>query len=157
VLEGYLDTWTGTLVVASHDRFFLDRVCRQLWALEPDGTVREHVGGWTAYRAHRAGAQATAPRQSAATPDPPRGRGRGRRDARLSYNEQRQLKVLEREMPRLEARRDQLNQDLLAVAGDHVRAGELAGALDAVMSELDRAETQWLELHVRDERANQEQ
>jgi ATP-binding cassette subfamily F protein uup len=157
VLEGYLDTWTGTLLVASHDRFFLDRVCRQLWALEPDGTVREHVGGWTAYREHRARAQVTAPRQRAPTPDPLRGRGRGGRDARLSYNEQRHLKVLEREMPRLEARRDQLNQDLLAVAGDHVRAGELAGALDAVMSELDRAETQWLELHVRDERANQEQ
>jgi hypothetical protein len=96
------------------------------------------------------------PRQAPTTPEQPRGRARGTRDARLSYNEQRRLKSLEREMPLLEQRRDQLNQDLIAAAGDHVRAGQLAGALDAVMSELDRAETQWLELHLRDERANEE-
>ena len=156
VLESYLDTWPGTLVTASHDRFFLDRVCRRLWALEPGGTIREHVGGWSAYREHRARAQVAQPRQAPTTPEQPRGRARGTRDARLSYNEQRRLKSLEREMPLLEQRRDQLNQDLIAAAGDHVRAGQLAGALDAVMSELDRAETQWLELHLRDERANEE-
>jgi ATP-binding cassette subfamily F protein uup len=156
VLESYLDAWPGTLVVASHDRFFLDRVCRQLWELEPGGTIREHVGGWTAYRKHRARAQAAQPRQSPTTPRQPRERSRAARGARLSYNEQRQLKMLERKMPRLEQRREQLNEDLLAAAGDHVRAGELAGALDAVLSELDEAETEWLELNMRAERANEE-
>jgi ATP-binding cassette subfamily F protein uup len=153
VLESFLDSWPGTLVVASHDRFFLDRVCRHLWSLEPDGAVRDHPGGWTAYRDHRA-------RQSTPTPmrrDPPRSRQRGGREPRLSYNEQRQLALLERDLPRLEDRRDELHRQLIEAAGNHVRAGELAGALDAVMSELDEAETQWLELHMRDERANGEQ
>jgi ATP-binding cassette subfamily F protein uup len=153
VLESFLDSWPGTLVVASHDRFFLDRVCRHLWSLEPDGAVRDHPGGWTAYRDHRA-------RQSRPTPmrrDPPRSRQRGGREPRLSYNEQRQLALLDRDLPRLEDRRDELHRQLIEAAGDHVRAGELAGALDAVMSELDEAETQWLELHMRDERANGEQ
>jgi hypothetical protein len=59
-------------------------------------------------------------------------------------------------MPRLEDRRDELHRQLTEAAGDHVRAGELAGALDAVVSELDEAETRWLELHMRDERVNGE-
>ncbi len=53
VLESYLDGWPGALVVASHDRYFLDRVCDDLLSLEPDGTVRHHPGGWQAYREHR--------------------------------------------------------------------------------------------------------
>ena len=158
VLEAFLDTWAGTLVVASHDRFFLDRVCHELWSLEPDGTVREHVGGWSAYRAHRtelAAAPASRPRETVPAGDGRQRRGT-RRAARLSYNERRELQQLEQQMPRLEARRDQLNQQLRTAAGDHLRAGALAGALDEVVSELDEAETRWLELHMREERATEE-
>ncbi|HSK95972.1 MAG TPA: ATP-binding cassette domain-containing protein, partial [Euzebyales bacterium] len=171
ILEDYLDGWPGTLIAASHDRFFLDRVCRMLWELEPGGTVREHVGGWSAYREHRAradradrargdgarGGQARDERSQAA-PRRPAGRMRDRdgRGARLSYNEQRQLAQLDARMPQLEQRRDELNGQLQAAAGDHLRAAELAGALDAVVEELDRAETRWLELHLRREGASQE-
>jgi ATP-binding cassette subfamily F protein uup len=152
ILESFLDSWPGTLVVASHDRFFLDRVCRQLWSLEPDGSVRDHPGGWSAYRDHRARQRTPPPTR----PGPARPRQRAGHEPRLSYNEQRQLALLEREMPRLEDRRDELHRQLTEAAGDHVRAGELAGALDAVVSELDEAETRWLELHMRDERVNGE-
>ncbi|HSK95996.1 MAG TPA: ATP-binding cassette domain-containing protein, partial [Euzebyales bacterium] len=167
VLEDYLDGWPGTLLVASHDRFFLDRVCQMLWELEPGGTVREHVGGWSAYREHRArtdrarhdgarGSQARGGQVQGASGRPAgRSRERGGRGARLSYNEQRQLAQLEERMPQLEQRRDELNGQLQAAA-DHVRAGELAGALHAVVDELDRAETRWLELHLRQERTSQD-
>jgi ABC transport system ATP-binding/permease protein len=157
VLESFLDAWPGTLVVASHDRFFLDRVCHHLWSLEPDGTVRDHPGGWSAYRAHRARQPATnGTRPTATRPDPPQPRRRSSRQPRLSYNERRQVALLERELPELEDRRDELHRQLLEAAGDHLRAGELAEALDAVMSQLDRAETQWLELQMRDEPATGE-
>jgi ATP-binding cassette subfamily F protein uup len=158
VLEDFLDTWPGTLVVATHDRFFLDRVCHQLWSLEPDGSVRDHPGGWSAYHEHRRASarelvRASARPRSATGVEQPRLRT-GQR-ARLSYNEQRQLALLERELPRLEQRRDELNRQLRDAAGDHLLAGELAHALDAVMTELDDAETRWLELHMREEPGNQ--
>ncbi len=54
VLEGYLDRWPGAIVVASHDRYFLDRVCDDLFSLEADGSMRHHPGGWEAYRQARA-------------------------------------------------------------------------------------------------------
>ena len=40
VLEDFLDGWPGTLVVVSHDRYFLERVCDTVWALLGDGTIR---------------------------------------------------------------------------------------------------------------------
>ena len=152
-LEGFLDTWSGALVVATHDRFFLDRVCSQLWSIEPDGTVRDHPGGWTAYRDHRA-RQRQPPTSRA--PGTRQSRARTDRQARLSYSEQRELTTLERQLPQLEERRTQLNEALIDAAGDHVRVDELARALDAVVSELDQAETRWLELHLRTERTNEE-
>jgi ATP-binding cassette subfamily F protein uup len=156
VLEAYLETWPGTLVTATHDRFFLDRVCHQLWSIEPDGSVRDHPGGWTAYRTHRERQPGPAPAASRPTPTDGR-RGARTRPGRLSYNEQRELRSLERTVPSLEARRDALHDELVDAAADHVRAGELARTLDEVMADLDRAEERWLELQLRAEPTTQEQ
>ncbi|MGH8908403.1 MAG: ABC-F family ATP-binding cassette domain-containing protein, partial [Egibacteraceae bacterium] len=49
LLEAYLDRWPGAFVVATHDRYFLDRVCRDVYSIEPDGSLRHHPGGWAAY------------------------------------------------------------------------------------------------------------
>ena len=148
IVEAFLETWPGTLIAASHDRFFLDRVCRQLWSIEPDGTVRDHPGGWSAYHARRA-AEATESGGTHARTDGSTRRSGGVRSGRLSYNEQRELRVLERGLPRLEQRRDALHAELVAAAADHVRAGALARDLDEIMAQIDRTETRWLELQLR--------
>ncbi|HEX6254783.1 MAG TPA: ABC-F family ATP-binding cassette domain-containing protein [Euzebyales bacterium] len=149
VLEDFLDGWPGTLVAASHDRFFLDRVCGQLWSIELDGEVREHPGGWSAYRVHDAAQAAAGPGGGRDRSDGVAKRSGGVRPGRLTYNEQRELRTLERDLPALEQRRDALHAELVAAADDHVRAGGLARDLDAVMAEIDRSETRWLELQVR--------
>jgi ATP-binding cassette subfamily F protein uup len=149
VLEDFLDDWPGTLVAASHDRFLLDRVCGQLWSIEPDGSVRDHPGGWTAYRAHHAGRADDGGGGGRDRSDGAASRPGGVRPGRLTYNEQRELRELERDLPALERRRDALHTELVAAADDHVRAGSLARDLDAVIAEIDRCETRWLELQVR--------
>ena len=47
VLEDYLETFPGPVVAVSHDRYFLDRVVRRVFAVEPDGQVRAYPGGYT--------------------------------------------------------------------------------------------------------------
>ena len=49
LLEDYLDSWPGTLIVVSHDRWFLERVCDVVWALMGDGTVALLPGGISQY------------------------------------------------------------------------------------------------------------
>ena len=53
LLEDYLDSWPGTLIVVSHDRWFLERVCDVVWALMGDGTVALLPGGISQYLEHR--------------------------------------------------------------------------------------------------------
>ncbi|MDP9406249.1 MAG: ATP-binding cassette domain-containing protein, partial [Actinomycetota bacterium] len=142
VLEEYLDAWPGALVVASHDRYFLDRVCDDLYAIDADGTVRHHPGGWSAWRASRVAAQRTAPRPpTPSTQAPPRSRAR-----KLTFNERRELAELERALPQLEARKAALTAVLQEPADDYAAAVAAGEELAAVLAAIDAAETRWLEL-----------
>jgi ABC transport system ATP-binding/permease protein len=139
VLEEFLDGWAGALVVATHDRFFLDRVCDDVYALT-DGRLRHHPGGWEAYRAARVEADRPARRE-------PRGRPPQReRVRRLTYNEQRELAILSERVPSLEQRKAELEAALRDEGEDFAAAGALGEELTAVLAELERAETRWLEL-----------
>lgn len=147
VLEAELDTWAGTVVVASHDRFFLDRVCEHLYAVEPaaDGArVRHHPGGWSAYRA-RERERAARDRAAARTPTTERD-ARPRRTHKRAYHEQRELEQLGERIPQLEARKAELAAALQEAGDDYEKAAALGAELAAVTEELDAAETRWLEL-----------
>jgi ABC transport system ATP-binding/permease protein len=142
VLEEYLDGWDGAVVVASHDRYFLDRVCDDLFSIEPDGSVRHHPGGWTAYRAWtRAHARSTSSKTSTRTVQPT-----SRTKRALTFAEQRALDALTTDIPRLERRISDLTDALNEAASDHRRSMQIADDLAAAVEELDTAETRWLEL-----------
>jgi len=141
ILEEYLDTWPGAVVVASHDRYFLDRVCTDIFSIEPDGSVLHHPGGWSAYR------EASKVRDWPVSPKLERANLRSRANpTRLTYNNQRELKQLTRTIPGLETRRAQLTAALDVSGGDYERTVEISSQLGAVLEELDAAETRWLEL-----------
>ena len=144
VLEEYLDTWPGVLVVASHDRFFLDRVCDDLFSIQPDGRVQHHPGGWTAWREQRA-EQA---RSAKTPPSAPRdGDDRAPLRARkLTYAERRELTSLERQLPQLEERKEGLTLQLQEAGDNYAVAQQVADELTAVVTQLEAAETRWLEL-----------
>jgi ATP-binding cassette subfamily F protein uup len=150
VLEAYLDEWRGALVVASHDRFFLDRVCDSLFGIEPDGTVRHHPGGWSAWRersaeqaalakaSRRAQTPAAEPATAAAGGDAPR--------RKRTYNEQRELRSLDARMEKLATRRTELAEALQAAGSDYAEATRLGTELAELDEQLEAAESRWLEL-----------
>ncbi len=140
VLEEYLDAWSGALVVASHDRYFLERTCTDIFSIEPDASVVHHPGGWTAYRAD---VMAKIVSTDSAKP----GIRRQKRPSRkLTYNDQRELDTLTKSIPRLERQRDRLTAELDAVSGDASRVLELSQELATALKSIDIAETRWLEL-----------
>ncbi len=148
MLESYLDSWPGALLVASHDRHFLDRVCTDLYAIQPDGRLQHQPGGWTAYREQqkeqariaKLSRQAHQTESSGGSEEPAVSR------QKLTYNDKREYKRLERRIPELEARREALEAQLVDAADDYVVAASLAEDLSAVNTELDSVETRWLEL-----------
>ncbi len=135
-LEDLLDGWPGTLVVVSHDRYFVERVCDDVYALVADGSLRHLPGGVEQYLTLRAPA-AEAPR---AVEKAPRAGGAG--SARAARKE---IARLERALEKLEAREAELHSEMAAAATDHVRLGALQSELHAAVTERERLESAWLE------------
>jgi ATP-binding cassette subfamily F protein uup len=142
VLEEYLDAWQGALVVASHDRYFLDRVCSDIFSIEPDGSVQHHSGGWSAYRRQALAATDTA---TGSTSNGKPRRSKQKR-TKLTYNDQRDLNELTRRIPQLEKQRTRLTEKLDTATGNYERTAKLADELAATLADLDTADTRWLEL-----------
>lgn len=139
-LEEYLDTWEGALVVASHDRYFLDRVCRDIYSVAGD-TIQHHPGGWSDYWASQQLRASTPKNERRAS----KARSRAPRTT-LTYRDQRELDALTRRLPALEARRTDLEAELGEATGDIDRVTRISETLGEVIVDLEQAETRWLEL-----------
>jgi ATP-binding cassette subfamily F protein uup len=137
-LEDLLDGWPGTLVVVSHDRYFVERVCDDVHALTGDGGLRHLPGGIDQYvqlRRDAAEAEpARRPREAAAPPA-----GAVVRAAR------KEIARLERALDRLGAREAELHEEMAVSATDHVRLRELQTELEEHIGERERLEAAWME------------
>jgi ATP-binding cassette subfamily F protein uup len=140
-LEDLLDSWAGTLVVVSHDRYLIERVCDSTLALLGDGSIAALPGGIDEYLQRRAANLRTAEQDSraAAAKDAKPAR---KADPRATRKE---LARLEREIAKLERRELQLHQALAEHATDYARIGELDAELRSVLSAKEAAEHSWLE------------
>ncbi len=152
VIEDYLDAWPGTLVVVSHDRYFLERVTDVVHGLLDDGRISLLPGGVDDYLARRIAAQERAERAESALRDAEPAPSRHlptRLAARAGSAEERAArKVLARVEKRLEqvaAREAELNEEVLAHASDHERLTAISTELSAVAAEREALEAEWLE------------
>ncbi|MCP3973987.1 MAG: ABC-F family ATP-binding cassette domain-containing protein [bacterium] len=146
ILEEYLDAWSGAVVTATHDRYFLDRTCSDIYSIEADGSVRHHPGGWTAYRESVVD-RPTAPERSKSADTRLKPIAR-----KLGYQEQRELEELVARLPVLESRRAELEAQLHASGSSYSSSVELSTKLAGTLEALDHAETRWLELTEKAER-----
>ena len=145
VLEEYLDAWSGALVVSSHDRYFLDRVCDDIYSIETDGSLRHHPGGWPAYWADRLAPKSEDRPKRRTEPGPHVAQPR----AKPTWKERQELARLTKCIPELEAKSADLAQQLDAAAGDYDSTLDLAQQLADILEDLDAEETAWLELSER--------
>lgn len=154
VLEEFLMDFSGCLVVVSHDRYFMDKLVDHVWVLGEDGqtSVRDYPGNYSQYRAMRSeevkrahAAQAASKRD---TPAPEAVEIRGDYSARLSYKERLEFETLEKDLPQLESRRNELQTALLAES-DHQKMQSLGEELGHLSEQIDLAEMRWLELSER--------
>jgi len=151
-LEDLLDRWPGTLVIVSHDRYFVERVCDDVHALTDDGGLRHLPGGIEQYVPARPDAAAPAGADGAAAVVPPAGpattaaragsRAGGGGATRAARKE---IQRLEKALDRVGAREAELHAAMAASATDHARLRELQAELAAQAAERERLEAAWLE------------
>jgi ABC transport system ATP-binding/permease protein len=138
-LEDLLDSWPGTLVVVSHDRYFVERVADNVFALDAFGGIRHLPGGIEQYLAELKppAEQLTTEPSKAGSPQPKA--GAQKRQARKD------LQRLERELERLTDRERELHEEMVGSASDHEKLTALTVELKALTTERDLVEVSWLE------------
>ena len=166
VLEDFLDGWPGTLVVVSHDRYFLERVCDTVWALLGDGTIRMLPRGVEEYLERRRAMIAAEvaftggglrPETAPSTPAPRRGPvdtpssqgSQAPQVSQASQAEQREARKtiarLDRQLAKVADREEKIHAQLVEHAADYEKLGELDAKLQEVLAEKEALEEEWLE------------
>ena len=102
ILEDYLDHFQGIVITVSHDRYFLDRVVRRIFAFEGGGAIRQYEGGYTDYQA-ACGERIAAEMEASGTASGQE-RGRGQKTGGASVRERRMQRRRQRIKPRPPAR-----------------------------------------------------
>ncbi|MGZ4489758.1 MAG: ABC-F family ATP-binding cassette domain-containing protein [Nocardioidaceae bacterium] len=152
VLEDFLDGWPGTLVVVSHDRYFLERVCDSVWALLDDGQVSMLPRGVDEYLERREAVlhlgpdvapspdvEPAAAGEPVETPSAPAVSPAEQREARKT------IARIDRQLTKLANREAEIHADLAAYASDYEKLADLDAKLREVSAEKEALEEEWLE------------
>jgi ABC transport system ATP-binding/permease protein len=145
-LEDLLDGWPGSLVVVSHDRYLVERVCDTVVALFGDGRITQLPGGIEEYLQRwdaAAGIEAAVATGTAQTYPAPPEAFTGAAQQRMARKE---LARLERQLERLAGREADLQRRIAQQAANPSAFRELDGELRAVLAAKDDLEIRWLEV-----------
>ena len=136
VLEDYLDGWPGTLIVVTHDRYFLERVSDVTYALTGGGRCDLLPGGVEQYLSERTSAAAPEPARA----EPQRGESASARERRAG----KEMARIEGQLAKLEKQIAVVHESMADAAADHVRAGELNVELQDMLTRKESLEEAWL-------------
>lgn len=148
ILEDYLDSFQGILIVVSHDRYFLDRVVRKLLVFDGQGSISQFEGGYTDYYlthdsfANSAAVPQTSPVRTSsgsteAEPAPKKKPQSSPVKKKFSFNEQREYDTIEDDIAEKEDAISQLETDINNSVSDFVKLNELTQKKEKLEAELD--------------------
>ena len=151
ILEDYLDTYEGIVITVSHDRYFLDRVVRRIFAFEENGMMRQYEGGYTDYvNRRREEGLDTGAEESSKTGNNKENVGKNwksenphEQKLKFSYKEQREYETIETDIAVLEERLEAIDDEILQCATDFVRLNELTKEKTEVNRTLEEKLDRW--------------
>ena len=164
ILEDYLDSFQGIVISVSHDRYFLDRTARRIFAFEGDGKITQYEGGFTDYQAAREQKEEEAAEGSriGGKGSEKKGDGSGKekkQDSRSSwkqdapkklkftYKEQKEWETIEDEISALEDTISRLEAEMEAAASSYSKLQELMEEKDKTEGELEAKMERWVYLN----------
>jgi ATPase subunit of ABC transporter with duplicated ATPase domains len=139
VIEDYLDNWPGTLLVVTHDRYFLERVCDVSYALLGDGSCVLLPGGVDQYLESRR------ERPAAISPARISAKSRSAASGASARQAKKDLARLEQQITRLDRQLASLHEQMAAAASDYERLAELQRQIELIIVNKDELESAWLQ------------
>lgn len=145
VLEEYLQNFAGCLMIVSHDRYFMDKLVDHLFVFEGKGYIRDFPGNYSDYRAAQGLPKPDQEKTNLKTESVPKTDKKLKEKKKLSYNEQRELELLDSILPQLEEKIKEL-RIALNEATDYDILQEISQQIQHLENELAAKEMRWLEL-----------
>lgn len=137
VLESFLLDFQGCLMVVSHDRYFMDKIVDHLFVFKGDGVIEDFPGNYSDYRAYEDSQIAEKREQKEAIETNKAKWKKTETTNKLSYNDQKEYKQIERDIKKLETQKEELQSKFadISLSGDEIAAlsiklGELSDAID---------------------------
>lgn len=149
-LENFLEDYDGCLLVVSHDRHFLDRICSQLFVFEQNGKIKEYPFSYTSYleeKKSKQKAESQAKRSTEKTFAENKKPQREHSKRKLSYKEQRELEEIEKSLPDLEQQKAALEQQMNSGELTTEQLTEKSLLYQQILEQIDQKELRWLELN----------
>ena len=148
VLEEYLTEFKGSLLIVSHDRYFLDKCVDHIFVFEGEGRIKDFVGRYSEYReyikeresAERSEQRNTAPQK------PQQQRTHDTSKRKLTFKEQRELEQLELDLATLGEERTTLENEISSGTLPYERLSEVSKRIEELIALIDEKEMRWLEL-----------
>ena len=144
VLESFLAQFQGCLIIVSHDRYFMDKIVDHLLVFEGEGKIKDFVGSFTEYRDQQAQNKNTKKNEPAKPTEEKQTKNTNSK-RKLSFKEQKELENIEKEMPILKEKQDEILEKLNNET-DYNIISELSQQLEETTSQLEAHEMRWLEL-----------
>lgn len=152
VLEDYLDQFAGIVIAVSHDRYFLDRVVRRIFAFENGGRIRQYEGGYTDYSIaclqNRSSGQETAEKAPEKKKTENRDWKQGKPvKLKFSYKEQKEFENIEDEIAALEEELGRIEQEMMENATNSYRLAQLEDKKNQAEQALEEKMERWVYLN----------
>ncbi len=150
ILEDYLDGFDGVIITVSHDRYFLNRVCRKIFAYEGNGKIYIYTGNYTDYSIYReiqnikfeeenklkSSSEKNTEKQKTEKP-------KEKKKVKLSYNEQREYENIDQDIESLENKIEALENSTSKFATDFTKLQEILDEKSELESELEHKYERW--------------
>lgn len=156
ILEDYLDHYEGIVVTVSHDRYFLDRTMKRIFAFEEDGRLKQYEGGYTDYllkkQAEKEDMEEGQERKAASASkegvqQAQKGqRTRAPQKLKFTYQEQKDYETIEDDIAALEEKIEKLENEMAAVSTDFVKLNQIMADKEAAESLLNEKMDRWMYL-----------
>ena len=152
VLEDYLTTFGGTVIVVSHDRFFVDKIAEHLFVLDGKGGVKDFPGNYSEYLAWKKAeererqSEAAARRANEQKEKPAQRSSSQSRPVKMTYAQKKEFEAIEKALPVLNERKEAIEKELSEGKATAERIREISEEYEKVKNEIDEKEMRWLEL-----------
>ena len=154
ILEDYLDHFDGIVITVSHDRYFLDRIVRRIFAFEENGHIQQYEGGYSdyliaferRYGQEPGGWKNTAVQKKADTLSVKEQKNAGRKQPpklKFSYKEQREFETIESDIEELETKIADLEAEMMANASSYGKLSDLTKEKEETEELLEQKMERW--------------